>query len=442
LAVPIRNISSPGYEDDLQFKTDTRAMVGFLTCLNDIVIPHLKSIFDLNYAEAMLVQFAFFTSYFVFSYPSGAIVEKYGYKKTMVVGLLIMACGAAGFIPAAKLAVFAIFLGALIVLAAGMTVVQVAVNPYVTVIGPAATASSRLNLAQAFNSFGTFIAPFLGGLVILGGATQLTPERIHTLSAVKLQAYRELQAHTVILPYLGMALVLVLLAIALASVRLQPRTSVAERTQDFRPGAFAEALSKPDSIWRHPWLLGGAAGIFTYVGAEVSIGSLLVNYMGLSNIGGLKEATAANYLMVYWGGAMIGRFIGSAVLQRVKTGKLLTLNAAVAFLLVIISILTHGHTAMFALLFVGICNSIMFPSIFTLGIQDLGPLTSKGSSLMIAAIVGGALVPEATGKLADMIGLHHAFIIPALCYVYIAAYGIAAIKRPAGSDTLLPAEPV
>jgi FHS family L-fucose permease-like MFS transporter len=447
LAVPIRNISSPGYEDDLQFKTDTRAMsvatalffmVGFLTCLNDIVIPHLKSIFDLNYAEAMLVQFAFFTSYFVFSYPSGAIVEKYGYKKTMVVGLLIMACGAAGFIPAAKLAVFAIFLGALIVLAAGMTVVQVAVNPYVTVIGPAATASSRLNLAQAFNSFGTFIAPFLGGLVILGGATQLTPERIHTLSAVKLQAYRELQAHTVILPYLGMALVLVLLAIALASVRLQPRTSVAERTQDFRPGAFAEALSKPDSIWRHPWLLGGAAGIFTYVGAEVSIGSLLVNYMGLSNIGGLKEATAANYLMVYWGGAMIGRFIGSAVLQRVKTGKLLTLNAAVAFLLVIISILT----AMFALLFVGICNSIMFPSIFTLGIQDLGPLTSKGSSLMIAAIVGGALVPEATGKLADMIGLHHAFIIPALCYVYIAAYGIAAIKRPAGSDTLLPAEPV
>ena len=451
MAVPIRNISSPGYADDLQIKTDTRAMsvatslffmVGFLTCLNDIVIPHLKSIFDLNYAEAMLVQFAFFTSYFVFSYPSGTIVEKFGYKKTMVVGLLIMACGAAGFIPAAKLAVFGIFLGALIVLAAGMTVVQVAVNPYVTVIGPAATASSRLNLAQAFNSFGTFIAPFLGGLVILGGATQLTPERIHTLSAVKLQAYRELQTHTVILPYLGMALVLVLLAIALASVRLQPRTSVAERTQDFRPGAFAEALTTPDSIWRHPWLLSGAAGIFTYVGAEVAIGSLLVNYMGLSNIGGLKEATAANYLMVYWGGAMIGRFIGSAVLQRVKTGKLLTLNAAVAFTLVITSTLTHGHTAMFALLFVGICNSIMFPSIFTLGIQDLGPLTSKGSSLMIAAIVGGALIPEATGKLADIIGLHHAFIIPALCYVYIAAYGIASIKRPAGSDTLLPAEPV
>ena len=451
MAVPIRNISSPGYTDDLQFKTDTRAMavatglffmVGFLTCLNDIVIPHLKSIFQLNYAEAMLVQFAFFTSYFVFSYPSGAIVEKFGYKKTMVVGLLIMACGAAGFIPAAKLAVFAIFLGALIVLAAGMTVVQVAVNPYVTVIGPAATASSRLNLAQAFNSFGTFIAPFLGGLVILGGATALTPERIQSLSAAKLQAYRELQAHTVILPYLGMALVLVLLALALASIHLQPRTSVAERTQDFRPGAFSEALTRRDSIWHHPWLLCGAAGIFTYVGAEVAIGSLLVNYMGLPEIGNLKQATAANYLMVYWGGAMVGRFIGSAILQRVKTGKLLGLNAIVAFLLVVLALLTHGHIAMFALLFVGLFNSIMFPSIFTLGIQDLGPLTSKGSSLMIAAIVGGALIPEATGKLADTIGLHHAFIIPALCYVYIAAYGIASIRRPAGSDTLLPVEPV
>lgn len=451
MAVPIRNISAPGAQDDIHIKTDTRAMavatglffmVGFLTCLNDIVIPHLKAIFELDYAEAMLVQFAFFTSYFVFSYPSGALVEKFGYKKTMVVGLVVMALGAAGFIPAAKLAVFAIFLGALIVLAAGMTVVQVAVNPYVAVIGPAATASSRLNLAQAFNSFGTFIAPFLGGLVILGGAAQLTPERMNSLSAVKLQAYRELQAHTVVLPYLGMALVLVLLAIALASIKLQPRTSVAERTQDFRPGAFAEALSRPDSIWRHPWLIAGAVGIFTYVGAEVAIGSLLVNYMGLPQIAGLKQSTAADYLMVYWGGAMVGRFLGSAILQRVKTGKLLGFNAVVACLLVVLSILSHGHIAMFALLFVGFFNSIMFPSIFTLGIQDLGPLTSKGSSLLIAAIVGGALIPEATGKLADHIGLHPAFLIPALCYVYIACFGIAAIKRPEGSDALLPVEPV
>ncbi len=451
MAVPIRNISSPGYTDDLEFKTDTRAMtlttilffmVGLLTCLKDIVTPHLKSIFNLSYAEAMQVQFAFFTAYFVFSYPSGAMVEKFGYKKTMVIGLLVMAVGSAGFIPAAKLAVYSVFLAAMIVLAAGMTVVQVAANPYVAVIGPEATASSRLNLAQGFNSFGTFIAPFIGSVLILRGAPALSPAAMASLSQAKLQAYRELQAHTVILPYSAMAVLLALLAIILASVHLHPRNSSAERTQDFRPGAFAEALSKPDSIWRHPWLLFGAVGIFTYVGAEVTIGGLLVNFMGLRDIAGMSQSRAAEYLMVYWGGAMVGRFIGSGILQRLKTGKLLVFNAVVAFILVILALLSHGHLAMYALLLVGLLNSVMFPSIFALGIQDLGPLTSKGSSLLIAAIVGGAVIPEATGKLADIIGLHHAFILPGLCYVYIAAYGIANIRRQGASNVLLPVEPV
>ena len=451
MALPLRNISAPGYIEDAPQKTDTRAMtvatalffmVGFLTCLNDVVIPHLKSIFELNYAEAMSVQFAFFSSYFIFSYPGGRLVEWLGYKRAMVVGLLVMAAGAAGFLPAAHFALFPIFLAALIVLAAGMTTVQVAVNPYVTVIGPAATASSRLNLAQAFNSVGTFIAPFLGGLLILGGATQLTPERMHTLTAVELQTYRALQADTVRLPYIGITLMLVLLAIALASIRLKPQQSTADRTQDFRPGAFAEALSRPDSIWRHPWLLAGALGIFTYVGAEVAIGSLLVNYMGLPQIGGLTQSTAANFLMVYWGGAMVGRFIGSGILQFVRTGTVLGIAAVGAFVLVVTTILTHGHTAMYALLFVGLCNSIMFPSIFTLGIQDLGPLTSKGSSLMIAAIVGGAIIPLATGKLADKIGLQPAFIIPAICYIYIACFGLASIRRPLAIDNYIPDETV
>ena len=446
----LANISAPGFIDDTVVKTDTRAMtvttalffmVGFLTCLNDVVIPHLKSIFELNYAEALLVQFAFFSSYFIFSYPGGKLVERVGYKRAMVVGLLVMAAGAAGFLPAAYFALFPLFLGALILLAAGMTVVQVAVNPYVTVIGPAATASSRLNLAQAFNSVGTFIAPFVGGLLILGGATQLTPERMNSLSAAALQSYREVQADTVRLPYIAITVTLVLLAVALAAIKLRPQDSSAERTQDFRPGAFVEALAKPESIWRHPWLLAGALGIFTYVGAEVSIGSLLVNYMGLPQIAGLKEAVAANFLMVYWGGAMIGRFIGSAVLQRVRTGPVLGTAGIVACLLVVLSIVTHGHTAMYALLAVGLFNSIMFPSIFTLGIQDLGPLTSKGSSLMIAAILGGAIIPELTGRLADKIGLHPSFIIPAICYVYIAAFGIAAIRRPPGSDQLIPVDP-
>jgi FHS family L-fucose permease-like MFS transporter len=451
LAVPVRNVSAPGFSADTQIKTDVRAMsvatglffmVGFLTCLNDIVIPHLKSIFELNYKEALLVQFAFFTSYFVFSYPGGKLVEKVGYKRAMVAGLLVMATGTAGFLPAAYFALFPVFLAALIILAAGMTVVQVAVNPYVTVIGPAATASSRLNLAQAFNSVGTFIAPFLGGLLILGGATQLTPERMHTLSAAALQTYRQVQADTVRLPYIAITVTLVLLAVALALIKLKPQTGHTDLTQDFRPGAFSEALSRPDTIWRHPWLLAGAAGIFTYVGAEVAIGSLLVNYMGLPQIAGLKESVAANFLMVYWGGAMIGRFVGSAVLQRVRTGPVLATAGVVAGLLVVTSILTHGHLAMFALLFVGLFNSIMFPSIFTLGIQDLGALTSKGSSLLIAAILGGAIIPEITGALADKIGLHTAFIVPVVCYMYIAAFGFAAIKRPVASDSLLPVDPI
>jgi FHS family L-fucose permease-like MFS transporter len=452
LAVPIRNISAPGSYDDPQMKTDTRAMsvatalffmVGFLTCLNDIIIPHLKSIFALNYAEVLTVQFAFFTSYFVFSYPGGALVDKLGYKKTMVVGLIIMALGAAGFIPAASLALFPVFLGALIVLAAGMTVVQVAVNPYVTVIGPPKTASSRLNLAQAFNSVGTFIAPFFGAVLILRNAVPvITPAHLLSMTDIGRQAYRAAQASTVRLPYIGIALMLLFLAVALALIKLKPQTGMTDLTQDFRPGAFAEALNKPDSIWHHPWLIAGAVGIFTYVGAEVTIGSLLVNYMGLPQIGALPQDTAAKFLMVYWGGAMIGRFIGSAVLQRVRTGPVLGGAAIGSFILVVISLLTHGHLAMYSLLFVGVFNSIMFPSIFTLGIQDLGPLTSKGSSLLIAAIVGGALIPLGTGALADRIGLHPAFIVPAICYVYITIFGLAAIRRPVALTGLLPAEPV
>jgi FHS family L-fucose permease-like MFS transporter len=431
-------------------ETDTRAMtvatalffmVGFLTCLNDVIIPHLKSIFELSYAEAMLVQFAFFSSYFVFSYPGGRLVDKLGYKRTMVAGLLIMAVGALGFLPAANYATFAIFLAALVILAAGMTTVQVAANPYVTVIGPPATASSRLNLAQAFNSVGTFIAPFLGSLFILKGAKPITPERLQTMSEVARQAYRTAEASSVRIPYIGMALVLCCLAIGLALIKLKPQESAANLTQDFRPGAFAGSPGT-DNIWRHLWLLTGALGLFTYVGAEVSIGSLLVNFMGLPQIAGLPEAKAADFLMVYWGGAMLGRFIGSALLQRLRTGPVLGSAALAACGLVILTILTHGHTAMYALLAVGFCNSIMFPSIFTLGIQDLGPLTSKGSSLMIAAIVGGAIIPLGTGKLADHIGLQTAFLLPAICYVYIAGFGLASSRRKLGSKVLIPVEPV
>jgi FHS family L-fucose permease-like MFS transporter len=444
LAVSVRNVSAPGYGEGAYLKTDTRAMtvatalffmVGFLTCLNDVISPHLKSIFALDYSQLQNVPFYFFSSYFVFSYPSGKLVERYGYKKTMVVGLLVMAAGAVGFLPAAHYAQFPLFLTALVILAAGMTVVQVAINPYVTVIGPAKTAASRLNLAQAFNSVGTFIAPFFGTYLILRNAPAPLPAaQIKAMSAIELLSYRAAQASTVHTPYLLIALTLVLLALALAMIKLKTQTGVSQHTQDFRPGAFSEALSKPDSIWHHPWLICGAIGIFVYVGAEVSIGNLLVSYMGLPQIAALPAATAGYFLMVYWGGAMAGRFVGSAILQRVKTGWLLGFAAIGAFCLVITTLLTTGHVAMGAILAVGFCNSIMFPSIFTLGIQDLGPLTSKGSSLLIAAILGGAIIPKLQGALADRIGLHPSFIIPAVCYIYIAIFGLMAVRRPPAHD--------
>jgi MFS transporter, FHS family, L-fucose permease len=413
-------------------KTDVRAMSiatmlffmwGFLTCLNDILIPHLKAIFDLNYAQAMLVQFCFFSSYFVFAMPSGKLVEWRGYKGTMVIGLLVMAAGAFLFLPASTAASFGLFLSALVILAAGITSLQVAANPYVANLGPPETSAARLNLAQAFNSFGTFVAPFFGGALILG-TTQVTAEKMRSFSAAALQQYRMEQASSVRLPYLGIGLTLVLLAISFAVLKMPTM----DFTRDIRPGELDETGTH-DSIWKHPVLLAGALGIFVYVGAEVSIGSFLVNYFGLPDIAAFPERTAAKYVSLYWGGAMVGRFIGSYLLTKLRTSTVLGSAAVVACGLVVTSIITHGHTAMWAILAVGLFNSVMFPSIFTVGLSGLGPLTSKGSSLMVAAIVGGALIPLAEGHLADAIGVQHAFMIPAVCYIYIALFGYVGGRR-------------
>jgi FHS family L-fucose permease-like MFS transporter len=398
-------------------------MWGFLTCLNDILIPHLKGIFDLNYAQAMLVQFCFFSSYFIFALPSGKLVEWVGYKQAMVVGLLVMAAGAFLFLPASTAASFGLFLSALIILAAGITCLQVAANPYVAHLGPPETSAARLNLSQAFNSFGTFVAPFFGSILILT-TTQLKPEAMKALSAAALQQYRMEQASSVRLPYLGIGLTLVLLAISFAVVKMPTM----DFTRDIRPGELSEAPTH-DSIWRHPVLLAGALAIFVYVGAEVSIGSFLVNYFGLPDIAAFPEKTAARYVSLYWGGAMVGRFIGSWLLTKFRTSVVLGSAAVVACGLVVTSIITHGHTAMWAILAVGLFNSVMFPSIFTVGLSGLGPLTSKGSSLMVAAIVGGALIPLAEGHLADGIGVQHAFMIPAVCYIYIALFGYLGGRR-------------
>jgi FHS family L-fucose permease-like MFS transporter len=409
--------------------TDVRAMSiattlffmwGFLTSLNDILIPHLKAIFDLNYTKVMLVQFAFFSSYFVFALPAGKIVEWVGYKRTMIIGLLTMTTGALLFIPASRVPSYGLFLGALIVLAAGITALQVAANPYVANLGPERTASSRLNLAQAFNSFGTFLAPIFGGYVILSRI----PNAIDApgLTGTALRASREQQASSVQLPYLGIALTLIAIAIALALVKLPPM----HFTRDMRPGEAS--LVTTDKLRNHPQLFLGAIGIFLYVGAEVAIGSFLINYFQLPTIGNLTAREASLYVSLYWGGAMLGRFVGSAILRRFSTGIVLGIAAAVACLLVVVSMLTFGQVAMVSIIAVGLFNSIMFPSIFTLGIAGLGPFTGRGSSVMVAAIVGGAIIPLLQGKIADSsIGIHHAFVLPVLCYVYISLFGFTRV---------------
>jgi FHS family L-fucose permease-like MFS transporter len=391
-------------------------MWGFLTALNDILVPHLKSIFELNYTRVMLINSAFFGSYFVFAIPAGRLIEMIGYKKTMVVGLLIMAVGALLFVPAANVPSFELFLAALIVLAAGVTALQVAANPYVTVLGPARTASSRLNLTQAFNSLGTTIAPYVGGLLILAAAPMSSTE-LQRLSAPALLAYRQHEASSVKIPYVFIAVALTALALAIAMFNL-PKI---EQTREFRPMGETDAAAR--DLWKQRQLILGALGIFLYVGAEVSIGSFLINYFTQPEIGNMSVKTAAGLVSLYWLGAMIGRFIGSAVLQKLPTRAVLGTVAVIACLLVVTSMLTTGWPAMVTIILVGLFNSVMFPNIFSLGIEGLGPLTGKGSGLLVMAIVGGAIIPVAEGALADRIGIHHAFFLPALCYVYIAYYG-------------------
>jgi FHS family L-fucose permease-like MFS transporter len=385
---------------------------GFVTVLNDILVPHLKSVFELNYTKVMLIQFAFFAAYFIFSIPSAKLIDAIGYKKTMVTGLVTMGIGAFLFVPAASALSYALFLCALMVLAAGITALQVAANPYVSVLGPPQTASSRLNLTQAFNSLGTTIGPWVGGLLILGGAAATQETRLQQAASVKM-------------PYIVIGCSLILFSIIIGMFKL-PAIPEVERHVDGR---------HEGSLFKYRHLILGCVAIFTYVGAEVSIGSFLINYFNQKDIGNLPEVEGAKLVAYYWGGAMVGRFIGSAILQKVKTGTVLGIAAFCACALVLTSMLTSGHVAMWSILLVGFFNSIMFPSIFTLGIAKLGPRTGDGSGLLIMAIVGGAILPVLQGVLADRpeIGVHHAFVLPVLCYLYIAYYALRG-SRPVGVD--------
>jgi len=405
------------YKRPLAVVTSLFFMWGFLTCLNDILVPHLKSIFDLTYTKVMLVQFAFFSAYFLFSVPWSKIVNRVGYQKTMVVGLLTMACGAFLFVPAASAASYPLFLTALLILAAGITGLQVSANPYVDLLGKPETASSRLDLTQAFNALGTTLAPKFGGWLILGAAP-LAVEQLRQLAPQALHAYRVQQAASVKMPYAVISVALVLLAVLIGRFKLPKVESEVSGTGE----------KTKDSIWKHRNLLLGAIGIFTYVGAEVSIGSFLVNYFGLPQIAGLSAKSAAGFVSFFWGGAMIGRFLGAPLLRRIKPGYLLGFCAMSAATLVTVSMLIGGRPAMWTILAVGLFNSIMFPAIFSLGLAELGPLTGSGSGILNMAIVGGAILPLIQGAIADSFGLHHAFFVPVICYLYILFYGLKGSK--------------
>jgi MFS transporter, FHS family, L-fucose permease len=382
-------------------------MWGFITCLNDILIPHLKAVFSLSYAEAMLIQFCFFGAYFLVSLPAGRLVRQLGYQKGIVTGLVIASIGCALFYPAAAFATYGLFLGALFVLASGITILQVAANPYVNALGSVETASSRLNLTQAFNALGTTVAPFFGGVLILSMATVASTEL----------SQAQVEADVVKLPYLLLSGMLAALALVFARLNLPV---IREHSQ---VDAVAQSVDGKTSAWQHTHLVLGAVGIFVYVGAEVSIGSFLVNFLGEEQIAGLAEAEAANYIAYYWGGAMVGRFIGSAVMQRIHAGTVLAFNALMAASLVLVAMNSTGSIAMWAILAVGLFNSIMFPTIFSLALRDLGPHTSQGSGILCLAIVGGAVLPLLQGFMADGMGIQEAFILPVVCYAFILFYG-------------------
>jgi FHS family L-fucose permease-like MFS transporter len=392
---------------------------GGITSLNDVLVPKLKGLFQLDYAEAMLTQFAFFTAYFFISLPAGVLVSRIGYMRAAMIGLAVMALGCLLFVPAAGSGLFWTFLVALFVLAAGVTIVQVVANPLISALGNPATASSRLTFAQAFNSLGTTIMPYLGTQVMLGSVASVDPA---TLSGAALLHFQRHEAAVIGRAYIGLAVVL-----ALASLVFLFRRNALPKVRGAHVGFF-----QGFELLRRPRFALGTLCIFLYVGAEVTIGSLMVNYLSQASTLGLDQHSAGERLSLYWGGAMVGRFIGSAVLRVFSPGKVLASVAAIAGGLVLVSVSSTGHFAGWALLSVGLFNSIMFPTIFTLASEGLGERASEGSGIICTAIVGGAIIPFVTGKLADMTSLSTALLLPVACYAVIMAFGWFA-RKPAAA---------
>lgn len=401
----IENQQPGKYTFALTSLTSLFFMWGFITALNDILIPYLKGMFSLNFAQAMLIQFCFFGAYFIVSVPAGILVKKLGFQRGIVIGLALASAGCLMFYPAASLKIYWVFLAALFVLASGITILQVAANPYVSVLGNPKTSSSRLTLTQAFNSLGTTIAPIWIGPIILASFVVAQSGSEHT---------QTVETSSVQTPYLILAGSLLILAVIFAFLRL-PKIS-------HQPASNEKQTE--GSAWQHRHLVLGAVGIFVYVGAEVGIGSFIVNFLALDSIAGMNEAEASRYIGYYFGGAMVGRFIGAAIMRKVDAGKVLAFNAVGACILLLVTILSSGSIAMWCILLIGLCNSIMFPTIFTLAIKGLKEHTSEGSGILCLAIVGGAVLPLIQGFMADSIGIQLALFLPLVCYIFITYYGL------------------
>jgi FHS family L-fucose permease-like MFS transporter len=427
--------TNKSYKSALIFLTTLFFLWGFITVLVDSLVPRLKDVFEMSYAKTVLVQFAFFTAFFVVSVPAGAILSKIGYRKGIVLGLIIMALGCLLFYPAAEFRNFTFFLIGYFTLAGGITVLQVAANPYVALLGSEEGASSRLNLSQAFNSLGTTIAPVVGALFLLSDSVK-TSEEINALSTLEKVDYYAAEAATVQTPFLLIAIFIGILAVVFAFIKL-PKVM-----QESPKGGYL-------SLLRNKLMLMGALGIFVYVGAEVAIGSFLVNYFDDMNLAVLvaenelmmniantiastfnksfsnsdPKSLLGIFIIFYWGGAMIGRFVGAYLTKIIAPGKVLSIFALLAILMIVISINTQGLLSMWSILAVGLFNSIMFPTIFTLTLEGLGDLKAQASGLLCMAIVGGAIIPFVFGGLIDSFGFKTAFILTMLCYGYILYYG-------------------
>lgn len=390
---------------------------GGITSLNDVIIPKLKELFTLSFFEASLVQFCFFIAYAVVGIPGARFVKRIGYMRGAVAGLLTMMVGCLLFIPASKSAVFGVFLFAYFVLATGVVLVQIVANPLISLLGPPQTAHSRLTFAQAFNSLGTTLFPLVGAGLILGSIADVTAA---DLSGAALTAYRQTEAAIITNTYLALAAALAVVAAAVWMFRDRLKGERHETT----------TLAEGVGLLKRPRFGYGAACIFLYVGAEVAIGSFIINYLAQDSVLGQPESVIGWMVTLYWLGALVGRFIGSGLLRVVSPGLLLATVATGAIALIAISANSAGVVAGYSLLAIGLMNSIMFPTIFSLACEKLGPRAADGSGIINVAIAGGAIIPAIYGALADNVGLAAALTLPAICYAIILGFGIFA-RRPA-----------